>query len=215
MENQNKNRRGRPKNSTTLRNYGCGFSYKPYRALDKALNAAKRLSREDYNPLLPCYELFALSALWYEVSMGRWPHLGVSENAADNSCGVLLKDWNKTHLILGSWFDMGAFQFFVGLRIPVFKAGASRMAPQDTVYMGVFADDNQCIEDFLDAENIGVLQSFLNDFSFRNFRMDFQMDPFFVCEVPHTEGLHVFTRLLDHLERIYDADSSTFNLAGV
>lgn len=134
---------------------------------------------------------------------GRWPHLNATEKRESETVGLLILDWTKDYEILGSRFDLGPFEVFVGLRIPIAIKSNLVIDLHDAVYVGFFTEDRQAAVDLLNDESMEYLSVFFHMFEATPTHFDFESDPFFYQEVDHTQGLYRFCKLLDHLETIY------------
>lgn len=188
--------------------YGDGFRTIAYAALDRYLTCLQRGAEDSPDATLPSYEAFIISDLWYNAHNGRWPHLSVTGKSLTETAGILLHDWSRKSMMTCCWFDIGPFQMRVGLRVPVALKGACLGEMSDEVFIGIFTNDQQCIADYMNDESKEFLSHIFNAFPTTHL-LDFESDPFFYCKVPHTKGLMAYCRLLDHLESVYSANSTT------
>lgn len=186
--------------------YGNAFCTKTFRQVEKFLESLKRGRPETPNLMLPAYETFVPVSLWYYICSGRWPHLVASERCETETAGLLIRDWTPEFVDFCSRFDMGPFQVVAGMRVERATCVTIRHDLHDTVYIGLFTEDMQCVADYMNDESMEFLASFFRIFDVKH-HLDFECDPFFFCELPHTEGLSVLTRLLDHLETVYTINS--------
>lgn len=187
--------------------YGSGFITRPWPELDRMLESLKRLSFKYCNPVLPSYEFHALIEIWNHVSCGLWPGLRVTERISEESPGCMLLDWTREFVLIGSRFDLGPFECMATLYIPVALRDTVGQRLREKVCLSVGAEDDQCVADLLEKPDMRYLRMFFKRFTHARYRLDFEAEPFFVCETPYSEGVVAYERLLDHLQTIFTTNS--------
>ena len=197
----------RTENPTGPVGYGNCFCTKPYHTIDRNLLQVLKACPRLPNPALPMYEVFAPHFIWYNIMNNRWPHLNASEKTEEETAGLLVLDWTKEYEILGSRFDLGPFEVFAGLRIPMATCRTMKHDLHDEVFVGLFTEDHQAAVDIMNDESMEYLARFFHLFKEMPFHLNFESDPFFYSEVDHTRGLFLYCRLLDHLETLYSCNS--------
>lgn len=194
-------------------NGGTGFITKPFATINKALESLVRLGPDIPNVHDTFYELFALKSIWYNVYHNRWPHVTLFADKGKLTAGCLIRDWTKEFVEMGIWFDMGSIQCFAGLRVPVSTRKNLDKDTTERVFLELKTEDDQCLEDFVNQESIEYLKLLFSKMEDQSFMLDTQSDPFLLFKVPHTYGVQVYERLLDHLETIYKENCPN-NLCG-
>jgi len=187
--------------------YGSIFCTKPISCIERNLTRLKRMPADRVNTSLPSYESFSLLYIWYNIRNGRWPHLRAYENYQNKTCGYLLRDWTDEYMLIATPFDMGPYEVMVGMRIPIALKRNIHEDLKDQIFVGLFTEDQQSVADYLNDESMEFLALFFQQLKPMDYHLDFECDPFFFSEMSHTKGLMSFSKLLDHLETVYNTNS--------
>lgn len=198
--------------TTTKQKVGIGADENIYSArrqgwITRHLERLKRELPVTADNLPPSYEAFAINELWLNIRLGRWPKLAATEKSEDSGPGLLIRDWTSSYVIIGSRFDLGPFEVFAGLRMERQTPRKKMSELHDEVFLGLFTEDRQCVAGVLNDESMEYLSKFFDRFA-PSHHLDFEGDPFLYCEVPHMQGLAIYSCLLDHLQTIFTTNSS-------